>query len=256
MTKRIAIAGLFLGAIGAGTLGAQPAPQLSMTLRGRSQEIYSYGAASGKGAPKVLFLPGDGGWRGFAVDMAKAIAREGYDVYGWDIKKYLTDFTNKTTLSEAEMIADIHEVARWITRDTGERPLLAGWSQGAAMAVLAAAAPQSEKAYRGVVAIGLPNAAFLGWRTVDELTYITRKKPNEPVFSVAPRLPEVTPLPLALIYSTSDEYITATDAKRLYDTAREPKRYFEVGARNHRYDGARSEFFHALSESLRWVSLQ
>jgi dienelactone hydrolase len=228
-----------------------------MTLRGQQQEIYFYHATAGEGTPvKVLFLPGDGGWRGFAVDMARAIAGQGYDVYGWDIKTYLTGFTGKTTLSETEMMTDIREVARWTTQGKPEKVLLAGWSQGAGMVVLAAAAPQSEEVYRGVVAIGLPESALLGWRPIDDLTYITKKDPKEPTFRVVTHLPKVEPLPLAFIYSTSDEYITLQEAKRLFEAAREPKRYFEVTARNHRYDGNQSDFFRALSEALRWASLQ
>lgn len=257
MTKSIILSGLLLSAIGASFLHAQSVPRVSMTLRGQQQEIYVYRAASSQGVPlKVLFLPGDAGWRGFAVDMAKAIAGQGCDVYGWDIKKYLMGFTGKTTLTETEMMADIQQVAQWITQGKPERILLAGWSQGAGMVVLAAAARQRETLYRGVVAIGLPESAVLGWRRIDDLTYITKKDPNEPTFSVVPRLPEVEPLPLALIYSTSDEYITSQEAKRLYDAAREPKRYFEVTARNHHFDGSQNAFFRTLSEVVRWVSLQ
>ena len=257
MTKSIILSGLLLGTIGTGLLHAQSAPRVSMTLRGHQQELYVYRAASTNGVPvKVLFLPGDAGWRGFAIDMARSIASQGYDVYGWDIKKYLTGFTGKSTLSEAEMMADIHEVAQWTTQGKPEKVLLAGWSQGAGMVVLAAAAPQRQSLYRGVVAIGLPESAVLGWRRIDDLTYITKKDPNEPTFSVIPHLPEVKPLPLALIYSTSDEYTSSQEAKRLYDAAHEPKHYFEVTARNHHFEGNQSAFFSTLSEALRWVSLR
>ena len=257
MTQRIILRGLLLGAIGAGWLGAQSVQQLSMTLRGQPQAISVYRAPSGQGVPvKVLFLPGDGGLRGFAVDMAKSIAGQGYDVYGWDIKKYLMGFTGKTTLSETEMMSDIQEVTRGIVQGKPEKIVLAGWSQGAGMVVLGASAPQSEKLYRGVVAVGLPESAVLGWRRIDDLTYITKRDPNEPTFSVVPHLPEVEPLPLALVYSTSDEYVTPQKAKQLYNTAREPKRYFEVTAGNHHFEGNQDDFFHILSEALRWVVLR
>src|SRR5262245_52087577 len=78
-----------------------------MPLRGQPQPLYFYPCTkSTPDLPVILFLPGDGGWRGFAIDMAKSIARAGYDVYGWDVKQYLMGFTGKTTLSEAEMAAD------------------------------------------------------------------------------------------------------------------------------------------------------
>ncbi len=255
MTRWIIFAWLFLSSIGPGLLHSESVSSVSMTLRGHQQDIYVHrGAPTGDGPVQVLFLPGDGGWRGFAVEIAKAIAAQGYDVYGWDVKKYLMGFTGKTTLSESEMMADVREVARWITHGNSERILLAGWSQGAGMVVLAAAATQSENVYRGVVAIGLPESAFLGWRRIDDLTYISKKNPNEPTFTVVPRVPEVSPLPLALIYSTRDEYITSQEAKRLYQAAREPKRYFEVTAPNHHFGGNESELFRTLNEALRWVA--
>jgi hypothetical protein len=124
------------------------------------------------------------------------------------------------------------------------------------MAVLAAAAPQSEKVYRGVVAIGLPESGVLGWRRVDDLTYITKKDPNEPTFTISPHLPNLERLPIAFIYSTKDEYITSQEAKALYAAARAPKRYFEISARSHGFDGNQSELFRTLGEALRWMILR
>src|SRR5512134_3496723 len=55
----------------------------------------------------VLFLPGDGGWRGAAKDIAEAIAGSGYDVCVWDTKRYLTSFTRgRSTLREEQIAPD------------------------------------------------------------------------------------------------------------------------------------------------------
>ena len=89
----------------------------TMMLRGQEEEIYFYAPPAAAGdAPPVLFLPGDGGWRGDVIDMAREVARAGYRVYGWDIKDYLEDFTGKTRLSEAEIAEDVATITGWVRK--------------------------------------------------------------------------------------------------------------------------------------------
>src|SRR5690242_15271847 len=103
-----------------------------LTLRGKTQDFYRL-PASGAARGTVLYLPGDGGWRGFAVEMAKTMASWGYDVYALDTKQYLMSFTGERTLTADEMRRDMLEVAG---QTKSARVLLVGWSQGAAMAAL------------------------------------------------------------------------------------------------------------------------
>jgi fermentation-respiration switch protein FrsA (DUF1100 family) len=226
-----------------------------LMLRGRKQGIYYYPARSkGAIAPPVLFLPGDGGWRGFAVEIAESLATFGYDVYGWDTKQYLIGFTSgETTLKEVEIMADVRSMARNITGGKAQKIALLGWSEGAGIALLGAAASRSNNVFSGLVSIGMPGSAVLGWRLADNLTYLTKKEPNEPTFATAEYLPQVSPLPLVMIHSTHDEYISTGLARQLFDGAREPKRLFLVEARNHRYDGNREQFLRVLREALQWI---
>jgi dienelactone hydrolase len=227
----------------------------TVVVRGQEQEIWYYPAqTSNRNSPRVLFLPGDGGWRGFAIDMAKALAAAGYHVYGWDIKKYLTGFTARTGLRESNIADDTDQIARWISQGSGEKVVLAGWSQGAAMAVLAAASPAHRSAYAGVIALGLPDSGVLGWRWRDDLTYVTKRDPDEPTFSTLPYLRQLSPLPIALIYSSDDEYISAEAMNRLIASAGEPKRCIHVEAKGHRYDGARVELFRQMGEAVQWMT--
>jgi dienelactone hydrolase len=224
-----------------------------MMLRGHAQDLYLY-PTQGSERGTVLFLPGDGGWRGFAIDMARSLAASGYSTYGWDIKQYLMGFTNgNQTLSQAEMAADIGQVAEWVMRGKPGRLILAGWSEGAAMAVLAASVPANQSRLAGVMTVGLPEAAVLGWRRVDDLTYVTKRMPNEPTFPLAPLMPRISPLPLAVIQSTMDEYVPGESAQRLLEAAREPKRFFLIQARSHRYEGNQAELFRTLQESAAWI---
>lgn len=225
----------------------------AVVVRGQRQDVYYYPAA-GKAKGKVLFAPGDGGWRGFAVAIAQTIAGWGYDVYGLDTKRYLESFTGRSTLKESEVMRDFRQMAEWALGGANERVLLAGWSEGAGLALLGAAGPDGTKPFSGLIAIGLPEAGVLGWRWTDNVTYVTRTEPNEPHFSTAQHLPKVAPLPLAVIQSSGDEYTALETVRRLFAGAREPKKLVLVEARNHRFDGNREEFFRALRQSFEWIS--
>ncbi|MCS6816869.1 MAG: hypothetical protein N0A16_04995 [Blastocatellia bacterium] len=232
-----------------------PAPgENTPIIRGQAQEIYFYPATGTRLDRKILFAPGDGGWRGFAVVIAQTMASWGYDVYGLNTKRYLMSFTGKTRLKETDVMNDFRQLAQWIMRNGSERITLVGWSEGAGLCVLAAASPENKKIFNGLITIGLTESNVLGWRWIDNLTYITKRDPNEPKFFTADYLPAVSPLPLLMLQSSRDEYISPEAGKRLFSVAREPKRFQLIEARNHRFDGNTEGFFNALREGLEWVN--
>jgi fermentation-respiration switch protein FrsA (DUF1100 family) len=219
-------------------------------LRGQEQHIY-FIPAKGQIRGKVMFLPGDGGWRGFAIDVAGWLSGQGYDVFGVDTNRYLTSFTGARTLTEHEMMLDMTELGR--RYGDGQPILLVGWSQGAGMAVLAGASSGSSQIFSGIVAIGLPLKAVLGWRAIDDLTWITKKNPDEPEFSVRPWLEKTAGLPLLLMQSKKDEYTTAAEAESLFVSAAEPKKLVWVEAADHKFSNNRLAFFENLRKGLDWL---
>jgi hypothetical protein len=56
-----------------------------------------------------------------------------------------------------------------------------------------------------------------------------------------------------MLQSSRDEYVPLEEAKRLFERAREPKKFALIEAQNHRFDGNLEEFFRRLSEALRWA---
>lgn len=230
---------------------AQPGKNY-VDVRGRSQEIYFYPGSDSTGARRgaVLFAPGDGGWRGFALSIARSLSSWGHDVYGFDTKHYLESFTDATTLAPAEVMRDIRQLSDW-TR--APRVILIGWSEGAGLMVLAAAAPPKDR-YEGVITLGLADLNVLGWRLADNLTYLTKKRPNEPTFSSRAYADKITPLPLVMIQSTADEYVRREEAELLFASAAQPKRFISIKAQNHRFDGNQDEFFRQLRGALQWIS--
>jgi hypothetical protein len=56
-----------------------------------------------------------------------------------------------------------------------------------------------------------------------------------------------------MLHAAGDEYTPPGAATKMFDSAAQPKKLTMVQARNHRFDGARDDFFRALKESLAWI---
>lgn len=249
----IFFAALFLPAIAVAQ--TTNAGKNTIIIRGERQDIYFYPAKGQLRHPdsKILFAPGDGGWRGFAVTIARVVASWGYDVYGLDTKRYLESFTGGSTLKETDVMNDFQKIAYWVTQKADERVILMGHSEGAGLCLLAAASDEHQKSFSGLVSIGLSESSVLGWRLLDDITYLTKKVPNEPTFESVDFLPKVSPLPILMIQSSQDQYVSAEAARKLFSTAREPKRFLLIKSQNHRFDGNTDEFFRALQEGIEWI---
>ena len=227
----------------------------TVMIRGQAQDVYFFPAqgARQRPYPKVLFAPGDGGWRGLAIKISQAIASWGYDVYGLDTKHYLESFTAESMLTVPDVMNDLGMLAKWMTKSTDERVNLVGWSEGAGLCLLGAAGSENKKTFTGLVGLGLTENNVLAWRWSDYLTYITHRDSGEPGFGSLGFLPVVAPLPVMLIQSTGDEYVSAEASRRLYSAAREPKKLVLIDAQNHRFVGNRDELFRNLREGLQWI---
>jgi pimeloyl-ACP methyl ester carboxylesterase len=227
-----------------------------VTIRGQRQRIYFY-PAEGKGEHrKILFAPGDGGFRGFAITITEELAKAGYDVYCIDTRRYLQSFTGGAALSTADIASDFNQTARWIEQGAEESLLLVGWSEGAGLGLAATADAANKTIFGGLVAIGTPEYNILAWRWKDLGAEVTRKLPDEPTFKSADFIAEVSPLPLFVIASTSNEYITPQATQALFSAAQQPKRLVVIDARDHKYSGNTEGFFRALREGLNWIQQQ
>jgi pimeloyl-ACP methyl ester carboxylesterase len=228
----------------------------ALALRGQSQHLYKIPARAERNQvpPPVLFIPGDGGWRGSAVEMGRMVAALGYDVYGFDVRRYLTGFTTSgSSLTDEQLAADMDQLVGEIGSRSRQPVILLGWSQGSAMVVLAAARSRHKEVIRGVLTVALPESGFLGWRWRDSLLALLGRDAHEPEFQVAPLLPDVAPIPLWLIYGTRDRFTPAAAARRLASLARRPRRRSEIEGGSHGLDGHRAELLASLRTGLMWI---
>jgi fermentation-respiration switch protein FrsA (DUF1100 family) len=223
----------------------------TITIRGHTQTLHLYGT---RGAPPVIVSSGDGGWMHLGPHVAELLAAKGFFVVGLDAKAYLSSFTSgKTTLSPKEEPGDYKTLADYAARGASQRPVLIGVSEGAGLSLLAATDPRTKAAIAGVIGLGLPNLNELGWRWKDSVIYLTHGVPNEPTFSAASVVARVSPVPLAAIHATHDEFVPLAEVQAVLDAARDPKRLWIIKASDHRFSDNLAEFDQRLLEAIAWI---
>jgi hypothetical protein len=225
--------------------------QETLPIRGIKQQLYLYGAKSGT---PVILSSGDLGWAGFVVSVAEFLSTRGYYVIGFNTKAYLAGFTSKTeTLSPKDVPADYRILIDFARQRSADRPILAGISEGAGLSVLAATDSNIKGLVQGIIGLGLPDQNELGWKWQDFTIWITKKTPDEPSFMVEDIIPKVSPVPLAEIHSTHDEFLPLEQAKRMFALGGNPKRMWIVEASNHRFSDNRDGLQRCLLEALDWI---
>ena len=228
-----------------------------VTLSGKAQTVVLYPTAKPASALVVL-SSGDLGWMGFVVNIAQYLQSQNVAVLGLNSRAYLSSFTNeKGALDPKQIPRDfdvlVHEAQRRLA--TSQHPVLAGVSEGAGLSLVAAADVRLQRQASGVLTLGLPASIELGWRAWRDWTiWITKGEPDEPHLSMAPFVGQVSPLPIALIQSTHDEFVSPADAQAVYGEAREPKRRYLIDARNHRFSNRQTEVHRRLLEALTWIT--
>jgi len=223
----------------------------TVTMRGHAQTLQVYGTRGGR---PVIVSSGDGGWIHLGPHIASFLASQGYFVVGFDVRSYLSAFTSgERTLNVEDVPVDYATLLECAGRGSSSAPVLIGVSEGAGLSVLAAGDARLHSRAAGVIGIGLPAVNELGWHWRDALIYVTHRVPNEPTFATAPVIGHVAPLPLALIRSTHDEFVSETDEHAVLVQAREPKRTWTIDAADHRFSDNLGEFDRRLLEALAWI---
>lgn len=243
---------LALGTLSAAARAAAPAASETIDLRGLDQTLHVYGQPGG---PAAVVTSGDGGWIHLGPDVAELLASQGWYVIGFDARAYLSGFTSRSgPLSPEDVPRDYLALVQRAAARSPRRPVLVGVSEGAGLSVLAATSPEVQERISGVVGLGLPDRNELGWRWRDALIYVTKKTPNEPLFSVRERVAQVSPAPLAVINSTHDEFVPVAEVQAIMAQARPPSRLWLVEASNHRFSGGEPDFHARLAEALAWIA--
>ena len=223
----------------------------TVVIRERPQTVHVYGI---RGGDPVIVSSGDGGWLHLAPHVAETLAAAGFFVVGFDTKAYLEGFTShQSTLRPDEEPGDYRALAEFAAKGARKKPVLVGVSEGAGLSVLAATDPITKAAISGVIGLGLPDVNELAWRWKDALIYLTHAVPNEPTFSAAAIVDKISPIPLAAIQSTHDEFVPLSEAQRNLDRANPPKKLWAIEASDHRFSNNLAELDRRLLEAIQWV---
>jgi fermentation-respiration switch protein FrsA (DUF1100 family) len=205
----------------------------------------------------VIMASGDVGWVGLAVTLSRTLVDGGYVVAGLNTRQYLSVYTSGRVHLTPDDIAGDYVALCAALHANGLAPggiVVAGVSEGAAFGVLAASTAAGHAAIAGVVTLGLPQVAEIAWRWTDFTSWITKRDADEPSITSREYLAKVAPLPIVMIQSTRDEYVSAADSTALEAAARAPKRRVLIDASNHRFTDRLPQVKDALLNALAWVA--
>ena len=231
--------------------------RVDWSQRGKTLSLSIYHPNTGVPKGTIVMAGGDVGWVGLAVTMAHHLVAQGYVVVGINVRQYLSAYTaGASHLSPADVQRDYADLSRYLKgRGLLRSPVIvSGVSEGAALAVLAAAAPDNHSWIAGAITMGLPATAEIAWRWSDFTTWITKRDAAEPSIRARDYLASVSPLPLVMIQSTRDEYVPSGDYRDLESVARAPHQQVLIDASNHRFTDKIPELQKAYNAALGWIS--
>jgi hypothetical protein len=224
---------------------------LTVMMHGHPQNVRTLGDPAG---PPVIVSSGDGGWMHLAPHVASWLVDHGYRVIGLDAKAYLSSSSGGSQPLSADTVPrDYLALLDATTRPGGPPPILIGISEGAGLSVRAAADPAVRARVGGVIALGLGDRNELAWRWRDSIIYFTKGVPNEPTFNAHDYLAGVSPVPLALIRSTHDEFVPNEESAHLASIARDPSRLWTVAASDHRFSDNLTQLDGAMADAIAWA---
>ena len=232
-----------------------------IAVRGQQFIIHFYRPLGDKPAIPAIYACGDGGWRGLAPRTAQQLAHIGFAVAGIDSKIYLREFSSvKNPLSIKQLAQDYVDIAgalrEYAKADAATPVYVYGWSLGAGFAIAVGSDEQTRANWAGIISIGLPKqnqlvsglgANHANLNTAGNWLYGFR---SEEVMG------QIAPVPLVMIQSTTDTASPQKVGTALFATARDPKKYVLLKANNHRFTGAREEFYTALGDAVTWMREQ
>jgi dienelactone hydrolase len=229
-----------------------------VSVRRQQFKVHFYRPRLDGAAIPAIYACGDGGWRGLAPRTAGQLAHMGFAVAGIDSKVYLREFSSiDRPLSIKQLALDYAEVARALrlyAKVNSATPVYVyGWSLGAGFAIAVASDDQTRANWAGVISIGLPKQNQLVSGVGANHANLNTETNALYGFRSQDVLAQIAPVPLVMIQSTSDTASPQKVGSMLFATARDPKKYVLIKASNHRFSGAREEFYAALGDAVTWM---
>jgi hypothetical protein len=236
------------------------APDRTVLLHAHALRLHLANPHAPAQLPLIVFATGDGGWHRRDVDAWRHLVSWGYPAVGFDARDYVTHLEPPAdTTTPSRLAADyavIITAAREALHLASDRPVvLVGVSRGAGLSVVAAGQRAIRAELSGVLAVALTREEeYVKWyRRLGRRGRSSRVAEMVQIYDYVPRLGD---LPLAVVQSTHDNYLPASEARALFGPDTTHRRFAAVAARNHSFAGARDDLYRAMEESLEWIDAQ
>jgi predicted alpha/beta hydrolase family esterase len=233
----------------------------SVTLYNRSLELrLSAPRRPVRSGVLVLYSTGDGGWRPLDKSFIEWISSWGYPVAGFSAKNYLKTlgYYSKTTTPQ-RLVKDFELIMEAACRQLKLPPdtpvILVGMSRGAGLSVVAAGQAALRPRLTGVIAVALTkeeeHVVHYRQRRAGQQSGASKRE----LVEIRPYryLPRLAPVPVMVIQSTRDEYISASSARKLFGDDTEFRRLVAVESSNHSFGGGTDILFRETEAALEWV---
>jgi fermentation-respiration switch protein FrsA (DUF1100 family) len=226
----------------------------TVTLYGHPLELHLATLGSAH-EPLVVFATGDGGWRGYDLDTYRHLVSWGYPVAGFSAPEYIKYLRGEDETTTPVRLATDYmlmvELARRELRLPGNTPvILVGVSRGAGLSVVAAGQRLLQPELAGVLAVALT-------REEEHVRFRRRRSSTASGESLMLQtyeyLPNLDVVPLEVIQSTNDNYVTAAQARELFGRDTAHRRLVPIESRNHSFSDAREQLYAAMEQSLQWL---
>jgi dienelactone hydrolase len=229
----------------------------NVSVRGQQFTVHFYRPQGDRAVLPAIYACGDGGWRGLAPRTAEQLAHIGFAVAGIDSKMYLREFSSiKNPLTIKQLgrdYADIATVLRSYAKADPATPVYVyGWSLGAGFAIAVGSDVDTRANWAGIISIGLPKQNQLVSGVGGNYMHLTEGNALYG-FRSENVMARIAPVPFVMIQSTSDTASPPKVGTTLYAAAKNPKKYVLIQASNHRFSGAREEFYAALGNAVAWM---
>ena len=229
-----------------------------VSVRDQQFKVHFYRPRNDGPALPAIYTCGDGGWRGLAPRTAQQLAHLGFAVAGIDSKVYLREFSSpQTPLGINRLARDYADLARalrvYAKVDAATPVYVYGWSLGAGFAIAVGSDPQTRANWAGIISIGLPKQNQLVSGLGANHANLNNEANALYGFRSQDVLAQIAPMPLVMIQSTSDTASPQKVGNMLFESAKDPKKYVLIKASNHRFSGAREEFYAALGGAVAWM---
>ncbi len=203
----------------------------------------------------VVVASGIDGWRGLASDVGERLSTDGYAVIGLDTRSYLIEATRRSgALSPAAVAEDYLAVLRRVHEwfPDLQRVFLLGVSEGAGLALVAAADPRVGLQLAGVVGLETPGTVSLRSPYWTWTSWITHKDEDSVPIAAVDYVAAVAPVPVAFIYGTHDMAGSTETAQTIFDRGGEPRRLAVIETERVLFDDAREQLFDTIHDCLAW----